>query len=187
MRFHTFESFGAGTKRLLLLLDLDHTLIDAHNGSPRDRVDFKMYGAYGIAHRPYAPQFLDFAFQHFRVGVFTARPEEDAMEIVRGFGYERRDFAAFLTEQDCDFTHGDSLPVYVKDLEAHGFDLATTLIVDDVPEGGARNADNLITIDPYDNRHHDEELWRLMHYLDTIKDVGDVTDVDKSRWWLHKI
>ena len=118
-----------GSKKPILVLDLDNTLLSSIETSRVDSVNKRRkqipnsqfrhtdaFGIYRIYHRPYLQEFLDYAVSHFQVIIWTAGTEEYAKFIVKNIltprlGYETpyicirkrkdRSFPLLYSHDDC--------------------------------------------------------------------------------------
>ena len=182
---HLFEDYGF--PRPVLLLDLDNTLVFAHDpqfiGNDRARREyFSIDRTMRAEKRPHLDAFLDYAFAHFRVGIFTARNKGYATKVLKGIGRPLADYDAVYTGEKCRVVYGAHLIYHEKDLTALRHPLTRVLLLDDKPEGCAAAPDNLIPIKPYWGGSDDRELQKILPLLDELRHVEDVRAVDKTKW-----
>jgi RNA polymerase II subunit A small phosphatase-like protein len=149
----------------LLILDLDETLIFSSE-VPLDRSADLRLGDYYTYKRPGLDCFLEFAFLHFNVAVWTSSEADYARLAIDSLFpvVERlrfiwtRDRCTLRTDQETRQTY------WVKDLrkvKRAGFPLDQILVVDDSPEKLERNYGNYIRIEPFYGELADSELHRL--------------------------
>ena len=64
------------TKRRLLILDLDETLVYVREGRATGECDFTFPGHHAVR-RPHVDSFLEFAFRRFEIAVWSAATADD--------------------------------------------------------------------------------------------------------------
>lgn len=175
---------------MLLILDLDETLIHASEIPLEQAADFE-FEKYSVYRRPHLAQFLQFCLQHFQVAVWTSSTADYAAAVVQEifppgshleFVWARRRCTPRFNPEDYSYTWSKNL----SKLKRRGFKLPQVLIVDDSPEKLTRHYGNLIRIKPFEGDRQDDELLRLMPYLLRLKDVPNVRRVEK-RWWRSEV
>ena len=171
---------------MLLILDLDETLVFASETKLARSEDFRV-GEYFVYRRPGLDRFLEFAFEHFKVAVWTASGSDYAEAVIREvFGNgERLEFA--WTRKRCTWKSDPELGTahWIKDLKKVariGHSLKTILVVDDSPRKLKRNYGNYVRILPFTGDPCDNELGKLERYLLTLRDVPNVRTLDKRNW-----
>ncbi len=171
---------------MLLILDLDETLIHATTAPLRKPPDF-VFDEFLIYRRPHLDRFLAFAEEHFSVAVWTSSSPDYAAEIVRNI-FPAPDRLEFLWARDrCtprwDWSVGevDWLKPLQK-VKRLGIPLEEMIAVDDSPEKYIRNYGNLVRVAPFVGDTDDDELLRLERYLLVLKGLPDVRAAEK-RWW----
>jgi len=183
------------SSRILLILDLDETLIHARQ-SPLDRpADFQLYG-YHIYRRPFLDEFIANCAEHFDLAVWSSASDDYVRGVVQAifpephllrfvWGRSRATLRRLITD---DFGYGGYSTGhmnYLKPLHKvarMGWDLRRVLIVDDSPEKLIRNYGNAIYPAPYEGHAEDRELKLLARYLETLRDCQNVRSVEKRTW-----
>ncbi len=176
-----------GDQRLLLVLDLDETLIHATDAPTARAPDHKVFG-YSVYRRPGLDAFIREAGRHFMLGVWTSSsadyahaicslvfPDPTALQFIwaRDKCTRRRNFES----QDV---------VYVKrlvKLRRYGYDLSRVLVIDDSPEKHPGNYGNLVRVTPFEGDPRDEELAHLASYLAVLAKEPDMRRIEKRGWW----
>jgi len=183
------------TDRILLILDLDETLIHARE-TPLDRpADFEVYG-YHVYQRPYLAAFLDACARDFRLAVWSSAsdpyvqavvqriiPDSITLEFV--WGRSRATLRRVAPDDSGYFLDPWDHLHYLKPLSKVrrlGWRLERTLIVDDTPQKCVRNYGNAIYPRAYEGEDGDDELRLLTAYLVTIRDEPNVRRIEKRRW-----
>lgn len=187
----------------LLILDMDETLL--HTECFRD-IDYLEEGSYDFKFplggggwsndehwyftikRPFLDEFMNYAFDNFKVAIWTAGGSDYASEAISRAGIDKNKLEFFWSRERCtmkyDFESGFSYGV--KNLEkvhkSLGWDLNNVLIVDDVQKTAINNYGNLIHIKEFCNDRSDIELKKLMNYLDKIKDSNNFRSIEKRGW-----
>jgi RNA polymerase II subunit A small phosphatase-like protein len=171
---------------ILLVLDLDETLIFASDAELARPCDVKLYGYY-LYKRPYLEQFLKNCATVYQIAIWSAGTEDyvtgaaslifpDTVQPVFMWGRTR-----CVRRFDEEF----KMYYYVKDLNKirrKGFDLKRVLVVDDIPITAQRNYGNAIYMLPYRGDPEDRELRLLWQYLDTLSHVENVRIFEKRGW-----
>lgn len=183
------------TGRILLILDLDETLVHARE-KPLDRpADFSLF-RYHIYRRPFLDVFLARCAQSFDMAVWSSASDDYVEQVTRTIFADptalrfvwgrsratlRRAMADEFGYSPYSYGHMDYLKPLQK-VARKGWDLRRVLIVDDSPEKCARNYGNAIYPRPYEGDETDSELLYLSAYLESLKDYPDVRVVEKRGW-----
>jgi len=182
---------------LLVILDLDETLIYGTTSPPDTHWDFAV-GPYKIYKRPWLTEFLEKLGTYFNVAVWSSASDDYVKEVVqnifppdynllfvwgrskctRQFDYKR---IAEWGRTD-DYEH----LLYVKHLKKvkqKGFaPLEKILIIDDTPSKSIHNYGNAIYPTEFKGDPKDNELVLLWKYLLTLEKVDNVRSVEKRSW-----
>lgn len=94
----------------LLLLDLDETLIHSER-FPKDYLEEGQYSfkmptesddiEYFTNKRPFLDEFINFAFENFDVGIWTASTEDYATIVAKNIGIDINKLKCFYTRENC--------------------------------------------------------------------------------------
>lgn len=185
------------TDKILLVLDLDETLIHATKNELSRESDFKIFH-YHVYKRPFLNTFLTEVSKHFHLAIWSSASDDYVNEVVKNIIPEAiecqfvwgRSKATTRTVflHDEDYYRYQSEPshfFYVKNLKKVrkiGFVLEKTLIVDDTPQKSKNNYGNAIYAKEYLGEENDNELELLLEYLLTLKDVENVRVIEKRLW-----
>jgi len=171
---------------LLLILDLDETLIYASE-TPLDRpVDFHA-AEYSVYKRPHLDVFLAQVFERYRVAIWTASGRGYA-EVVLPIIMPSRAKPEFIWCAERCTTHLDretGLMYPLKDLNKvrkRGYNLERILAVDDTPRKYKRSYGNLITVLRFEGDPKDNELVLLLKYLQHIENQPNFRRIEKRDW-----
>lgn len=173
--------------RMLLVLDLDETLVWADDRPDPDvPADFQV-GWWQVRRRPHLDAFLRGAAERFRPAVWSSAGSLYVQGVVeRVFAGHEPPAFVFSGERCVARIDPETyLQTPIKDLRKVarlGFDLRRTLIVDDSPEKVRRHYGNAVYVRPWTGDPADDELPRLLRYLHTLADVADVRRIEKRRW-----
>jgi TFIIF-interacting CTD phosphatase-like protein len=178
----------------LILLDLDNTLICAEDlASVRDeskmvkaREKFRtvrMEDYYDIFERPHLQEFLDYLFENFNVGVWTASSKDYAIFVVKNFITQPenkvrldRKIQIFLCSHHCNVSKKHFKGI-TKDLKLisdkwHLKDLKDIILVDDLENLAEHQPNNVINIKPFfydkEEAYEDRELFKVKDDLKKI-------------------
>jgi RNA polymerase II subunit A small phosphatase-like protein len=172
--------------RILLILDLDETLIFA-NERPFERpADFQV-GPYHVYRRPFLNAFLDSCCQHFKIAVWSSSGA-GYLELVVHEIFPKSFSPVFVWSQERCVQRYDperQTQYYVKDLKKvkrMGYSLDRVLIVDDTAQKTERNFGNAIYVRPYFGELDDTELSNLASFLPSLAAVPNVRCIEKRGW-----
>ncbi|MCB2408260.1 NIF family HAD-type phosphatase [Hymenobacter lucidus] len=184
-------------KEILLILDLDETLIHASARELRPDFDFQLYHYY-VYKRPYLDGFIRYCAQHFRLAVWSSASDDYVQQIVKEifpadiqlefvWGRSRCTPALVPYTDEFGFYNLDYSSQYeyakrLKKVRRLGYDLQRVLIVDDTPFKVLSNYGNAIYPVAYTGQLDDNELLSLTKYLATLKDVVNVRTIEKRGW-----
>lgn len=170
----------------LILLDLDNTLVCAEDldsiSSPskivRARKKFRtvrMEDYYDIFERPYLQHFLDYLFEHFDVGIWTASSKDYAIFVVENFitFKANRKIKIFLCSHHCNVSKKHYKGV-TKDLKliSERWNLApldNIILIDDLETLAGHQPKNVINVKPFfydrEEAYKDNELFKVQEQL----------------------
>nr|AYM52410.1 phosphoprotein phosphatase [Cystobacter sp.] len=184
------------TDRILLILDLDETLIHASSERLERAEDFRLFDYY-VYVRPYVERFLTECAARFRLAVWSSASDDYVGEIVKRifpreitpefvWGRSRCTFSLDRARvQEAGYLDPGSHYNYVKKLhklKRKGYRLERILIVDDTPAKCVHNHGNAIYVREYNGEADDKELPALSRYLATLEDVANVRTIEKRHW-----
>jgi RNA polymerase II subunit A small phosphatase-like protein len=172
--------------RLLLILDLDETLIFATETALERARDFRV-GPYHVYRRPRLDEFLQVCATHFDLAVWTSASADYAKEVIAHiFPADLR--LVFIWSRDrCVPRVNPDQPGadWLKDLKKvkrRGHPLERVLMVDDRSENLTRNYGNHLPVTAYEGDPTDNELQLLARYLPQLAAVSDVRRIEKRHW-----
>ncbi len=171
--------------RKLLVLDLDETLIHASEEPLHRPADFS-FRDYHVYKRPHLDDFLDWAFAHFDVGIWTSSGIRYAHEVsARIVDVDRLRFlwaSPRCTVRRCHLT-GQVHPLKrLAKLKRLGYTLQQMIAVDDSPEKHGDNYGNLVRVSDYRGDDADRELPMLASYLRALSHEPDIRGIEKRNW-----
>ncbi|MCY1043854.1 HAD family hydrolase [Corallococcus sp. bb12-1] len=184
------------TDRILLILDLDETLVHVSEEPLGRKADFRFQGFFGHV-RPHLEPFLTECASRFQLAIWSSGTDDYVTEIVKRilppaiplafvWGRSRCTFAVDKTRVMNDgHLDPDSHYGYVKKLhklKRRGYRLERVLIVDDTPAKCVHNHGNAIYVREYDGQKHDTELLDLSRYLATLAEADNVRRIEKRDW-----
>ena len=186
---------GNPTDRLLLILDLDETLIHARKTALDRPADFRV-AQFHVYRRPGLDTFLRDVAQDFELAVWSSASDSYVEAIVENifddpsslhfvWGRSRTSYQRIFSDSDEYERYLMGETVFRKQLKKvarRGWPLERILIVDDTPEKAAQNYGNAIYPRPYEGQEDDNELALLSAYLRTLKDVENVRALEKRNW-----
>lgn len=171
----------------LLVFDIDYTIFDL--GSSAERPE-------ELA-RPFLHEMMRFANEHWDLAIWSAtsmRWVEVKMRelgvLAEDNGYQVRflmDHASMVTVRTVDRPVYDCKPLEViwRRFPDH-YGPHNTLMIDDLRRNFVLNPQNGLTIRPYThahrNRDSDKQLLYLKHYLESIQDLDDLSQLNHDLW-----
>lgn len=181
-------------ERILLILDLDETLIRAVE-HPLDRpADFRLPD-FHVYRRPHLDAFLALVSEHFDLAVWSTGNESYVDAIVNAifpdvsalqFCWNRSRAIRRTNEWGDGFMdEGREHLRFIKPLEKVkrlGWNLDRVLVVDDTPAKLERSYGNAIYPVPYMGAEDDRELELLGKYLLTLRDEPNMRRIEKRTW-----
>lgn len=181
---------------ILLILDLDETLMHASE-SPLDRpADFRVFDYY-VYKRPHLEVFLRTCNRYFALAVWSSADDAYVEAVVKHivppeiqlqfvWGRSRCTYCFDTTTFEAGghadhYSHYHYLKV-LKKVKKRGYPLNRVLIVDDTPGKARRNYGNVIYPREYLGDAADDELTHLLAYLLQLKDAENVRTLEKRNW-----
>uniref|UniRef100_A0ACD5U7D4 Uncharacterized protein n=1 Tax=Avena sativa TaxID=4498 RepID=A0ACD5U7D4_AVESA len=163
-----------------LFLDLDETLIHSQTDPVPARYDFTVRPVicgqaitFYVCKRPGVDDFLRAAAEAFEVVIFTAGLEQYASLVLDRLDPASALIAHRLYRSAC---RDDGDGRLVKDLSATGRALSCAIIVDDNPNAYALQPENALPVAPFIDDADDQELQKVMGFLDAAAGFDDTRD-----------
>ena len=183
------------SNKKLILLDLDNTLICAEDLAATEyeeqmvqaRKKFRtvrMEDYYDIFERPHLQEFLDYLFDNFNVGIWTASSKDYAIFVIKNFITQpenkhkpKRKIKLFLCSHHCNVSKKHFKGV-TKDLKLisdkwHLKKLDDIILIDDLETLAEHQPKNVIPIKPFfyhkAEAYDDEELFKIRDSLKRMK------------------
>ena len=194
-KFPTIKS-PAKNKKNIIILDLDSTLVHSLDDKERKRFkgDLTKYSStdteeFLVIHRPNVQLFLDFLFDNFKVGVWSAGDKEYVHMVVKHVisCKPKRKLQFILSFDEC--TQSQDYYGNLKDLRllwhklGHKYcNINNTLIIDDYNKVVAHQKCNAIHVAKFNvlkdtNSHEDKELKSVIKHLKSYKSCDVVRDI----------
>lgn len=174
------------TKRHVLILDLDETIVRAFAENPKipsygdsKRITYtdcegQLHVSFIIA-RPHLRELLYEVFQHYRIFIYTAGLAQYAQAII-----EALDISQYITGvYSRDQCKNISESFHQKDIFSFGFDEERLVFVDDWQEQTRHAPENSLTIKIFNGKKFDTELTTLKSFLLDLSKQEDVRSVSK--------
>ena len=173
-------------QRLLLILDVDETLVHASESRLSRECDF-LLGPYFIYERPHLRPFLARMHRCCDLAIWSSGGQDYVQGIV-GRLFENLPFAplfAWDARRCSSRFDGESHSKFViknlKKVKRRGFSLSRTLIVEDTPSKVSLNYGNAIYVSSYQGAADDAELLALARFIESLCDCPDVRRIEKRR------
>lgn len=136
-----------------------------------------------VRKRPYFEEFLKRASQLFEVVVFTASEKAYADKLLNIIDPKGDWIHGRAFRDSCIFVEGN----YLKDLIVLGRDLSKTIMVDNSPQAYAYQIDNGVPILSWFDDDKDEELLKLIPFLNKLAKAKDVRPIIREKFSLYKL
>lgn len=185
--------------KILLVLDIDETLIHATENELDRKADFKVFD-YHIYKRPFLNNFFDEIKDHFLLAVWSSAsddyvekiaktifPKEINLEFI--WGRSRCTYRRNLQIDEYGYYDDNYLNHYhyikpLKKLKRQGYDLGKILIIDDSPHKCQDNFGNAIYPKEFTGDVRDNDLKFLGTYLKSLIGKKTVRRIEKRNWQL---
>uniref|UniRef100_A0A8C3A5U9 protein-serine/threonine phosphatase n=1 Tax=Cyclopterus lumpus TaxID=8103 RepID=A0A8C3A5U9_CYCLU len=182
---------------LILVLDLDETLIHSHHdgvlrptvrpGTPPDfilKVVIDKHPVRFFVHkRPHVDFFLEVVSQWYELVVFTASMEIYGSAVADKLDNNRNILKRRYYRQHCTLDLGS----YIKDLSVVHDDLSSIVILDNSPGAYRSHPDNAIPIKSWFSDPSDTALLNLLPMLDALRFTADVRSVLSRNLHQHRL
>ncbi len=177
------KSFYAQNKKTLIL-DLDETLVHSAfkslYSSNKDDILFTMNfdnktHTIHVLKRPFVDEFLDKMSKIFELVIFTASIKEYANPLLNKLDTKKR-ISYRLFREHCT----PSGNFFIKDLKKVGRNLKDTILLDNNPISYFMNKENGVPILTWISSKNDNELFKLIPFLEYLSKVDDVRTVIKK-------
>lgn len=188
---------GTEEQRILVILDLDETLIHATTEPEDENWNFELE-KYKVYVRPGLKEFLDQLKQNFRVAVWSSASDDYVKKVVEKIFPEEYKLEFVWGRSMCtlqhdpqsleDFGYSDyynhlNYSKILKKVKKKGIgSLDRILIIDDTPRKSKYNYGNAIYPTEFKGDQTDNELELLSRYLSTLKNVENVRTIEKREW-----
>jgi CTD small phosphatase-like protein 2 len=120
--------------------------------------------------RPFCIEFIKRCSELYELVLFTASLKDYADQLASIIDPLHRWFKYRLFRDSCTLVNG----TFIKNLENLGRDLSKTIIVDNSPIAFGYQVSNGIPIRSWYADQHDQELPKLLEFLESIANVNDV-------------
>lgn len=181
----------AEKSEILVILDIDETLVHATTDKLDQNHDFKIE-TYYIYVRPHFKTFIEFIQKHFRFAIWSSASDNYVEEITKKLGLsETAEFCWGRSKATYKSMSSESSPYtsdhhyYIKRLKKVkklGFKLEKILMIDDTPHKFQENYGNAILVSEFTGNINDSEFIGLINYLTAIKQVENVRQIEKRNW-----
>ena len=174
-------------QRMLVIFDLDETLIHGSEARLERPCNFVACGKYFVYTRPHAEELVASCLEDFDVAVWTSASLEYAFEVVRVLFGEPSPLKFLWARERCTWrfdpeTGSSHWLKNLKKVKTEGFDPKRVLMVDDSSEKLKLQYGNHILVRQYLGAQDDDELSELLLYLRSLDSVEDVRRVEKRGW-----
>lgn len=184
-------------EKILLILDVDETLIHATDKALDQKADFKVFN-YHVYERPFLKEFFEAIKNDFLLAIWSSASDDYVEEIVKRIIPEEIELEFIWGRSRCTYRRNlqiDEYGYYDDDVRNHyhyikplkkvkrkGYHLNRILIVDDSPHKSKDNFGNAIYPKEFTGDMGDQELKLLAKYLKLLKDKENVRRIEKRNW-----
>ena len=176
--------------KILLILDLDETLIHATKTKLASTGHDFVYADYFVYKRPGFDDLLNSIKEDFKIGVWSSASDDYVNEITSHIFPDNFTLEFIWGRSRCTFKRDVVFDTYsfakpLKKLKKKGYELERILIIDDTAEKVKDNFGNAIYIKEFTGTP-DDELKKLSIYLQKLKSVSNVREIEKRGWHLKE-
>jgi RNA polymerase II subunit A small phosphatase-like protein len=173
-------------KEILLVLDLDETLLYATTNRLIQQEDF-VAGIYYVYVRPDLEYFLSQLAENFKLAIWSSADDVYVEQIVNKIKPSAVNFEFIwgrsrTTKKRMSLTDEYHYVKRLSKVKRKGFLLERTLIIDDTTEKSMLNYGNAIQMTEFTGDPNDAELLLLASYLEKLRSVENVRQIDKRYW-----
>jgi TFIIF-interacting CTD phosphatase-like protein len=173
------------SNKILLILDLDETLIHAREEPLNQTHSFK-YEQYYVYVRPYLSEFLNSVRSDFQLAIWSSADDMYVENIIRRIKIPKIEFDFIWGKSKCTLRRNFEIDQYVHEKQLKKlkkrYSIDRILVVDDSPEKLVSNYGNAIYIQPFEGDQSDDELLALSSFLHQIKEISNVRKTEKRGW-----
>lgn len=175
----------ATQQRILLILDVDETLIHA-TGRLLGNPDFTA-GSYNVYRRPHLEEFLKTCSEYYDLAIWSSGGSDYLQAVVNNIMPPNIQPVFIWCRDRCirrvnPETQDECFLKDLKKVKRQGFDLDRVLIVEDTAEKVQRNYGNAVYVTSYVGQADDKDLLLLGQYLASIHLVENVRKLEKRGW-----
>jgi len=173
-------------KEKLLILDLDETLVYGTETPLTRSADFRVDPFY-LYKRPFLDCFLNTCLQWFEVAIWTSSSPDYATAVVAEI-FADPDVLAFMWASNrCTLAYNSELREHysrktLKKVKRKGYPLESIIVIDDTPKKWEQSYGNLIRVSPFEGDETDEDLQRLLPYLNQLRGEKNIRILEKRTW-----
>ncbi len=171
-----------GVARLLVILDLDETLVHVPEQPLSRPPDFRVRG-YPAYRRPHLESFLKELRGRYEVAIWTTAVAAYAEAVVAEIIPFRSELAFLWSAEECVVEGGVKA---LRRVAALGFDLARVLVVDDSPEKLPEDSASLVRVTPFLGASDDTELPFIAADIHRLAEQEDVRTIEKGAARRHR-
>ena len=176
-------------KDKLLILDLDETLVYGTETPLTRAADFRVEPFY-LYKRPFLDCFLNTCLQWFEVAVWTSSSPDYATEVVAAIFADPQMLTFVWASNRCTLAYDSELQERysrktLKKVKRKGYPLDSIIAIDDTPRKWEQSYGNLIRVSPFEGDATDDELQRLLLYLNQLRDENNIRTIEKRTWRYH--
>lgn len=173
-------------EKKLLILDLDETLVYATEEKLERQEDFTI-GEYIVYKRPYLQEFIAFCLENFDVAVWTSSTQNYAIKIVEEIFQNPNELKFLWSRLRCTISFDEEerenfLEKKMTKVGRRGYDLNKVIVIDDLPQVWRNSYGNLVRVNPFFGETDDNELQKLIIYLERLKNAENIRKVEKRLW-----
>ncbi|MCL9805512.1 HAD family hydrolase [Flavobacterium amniphilum] len=183
--------------KILVILDLDETLIHATRNPLYENWDFELFN-YKIFIRPHLHVFLSFLKDNFDVAVWSSASDDYVTKVVEEIFPDDYGLKFVWGRTKCTYkpdyskaeeigyfdyySHFEYIKILKKVTKKFPYTKEQILIIDDTPRKAMYNFGNAIYPSEFNGDKNDNELELLVNYLETFKDISNVRTIEKRNW-----
>jgi len=158
-------------KKPLVILDSSEEILNKQS-------DFKVFN-YVVYKRPNLNEFITRLEKHYEIAIWSSAGNDYVNSIIEQLELNVK--IKFIWGRN-ESTQKRQLNDYYETGNNTEYYLERILIIDDSPHKSKLNYGNAICPKPYKGESEDNELLKLIDYLESIKDEPDFRSIEKRNW-----
>lgn len=186
-------------KNILLIFDLDETLIHASRTELHRKADYFIEG-FHVYKRPFLGEFLEQCLNKYRIAIWSSAEDNYVRAVVQKtlpfnqleFVWARSNCSVKVVKKPLleGFEGGGYYKEHqwikpLRKVKIKGVGIKSMLIIDNSPYKVIDSRENALIVPSYEGDDTDTTLEQLLNFLEIFEEVKDVRKVKKDQWGIN--